>query len=149
MAVKYTLESDVDDYVKATLNGLGLKKLQDYNEKSSMSDYMKESLKGSAKTQNKTNFGIPDFTSEKYKIPVVIENKLSNSKHEAISNTGIKMDDASVKNYAVNGAIYYAKNMIASKNTVKLLLLVSQVKVKKKSKYQYITFSLRRFRLRK
>ena len=115
MAVKYTLESDVDDYVKATLNGLGLKKLQDYNEKSSMSDYMKESLKGSAKTQNKTNFGIPDFTSEKYKIPVVIENKLSNSKHEAISNTGIKMDDASVKNYAVNGAIYYAKNMIASK----------------------------------
>ena len=65
MAVKYTLESDVDDYVKATLNGLGLKKLQDYNEKSSMSDYMKESLKGSAKTQNKTNFGIPDFTSEK------------------------------------------------------------------------------------
>ena len=115
MAVKYTLESDVDDYVKAALNSLGLKKLQDYNEKSSMSDYMKESLKGSAKTQNKTNFGIPDFTSEKYKIPVVIENKLSNNKHEAISNTGIKMDDASVKNYAVNGAIYYAKNMIASK----------------------------------
>ena len=80
-----------------------------------MSDYMKESLKGSAKTQSKTNFGIPDFTSEKYKVPVVIENKLSNSKHAAISNMGIKMDDASVRSYAVNGAIYYAKNMIASK----------------------------------
>ena len=119
MTVKYTLESDGDDYVKAALNSLGLKKLQDYNEKSSMSDYLKESLKGSAKTQNKTNYGIPDFTSEKYKIPVVIENKLSNSKHEAISNTGIKMDDASIKNFAVNGAIYYAKNMIASKNMKK------------------------------
>lgn len=115
MALKYTLESDVDDYVKASLNALGLIKLIDYNEKSSMSDYMKESLKGSAKTQTKTNYGIPDFTVEKYKIPVVIENKLNNNRHEAITKTDIKMDDKSVKNYAVNGAIYYAKNMIASK----------------------------------
>lgn len=115
MSLKYTLESDVDDYVKASFNSLGFIKLKDYNEKSSMSEYMKESLKGSAKTQSKTNFGIPDFTVEKYSIPVVIENKLSNNKHEASSSNGIKMDDSSVKNYAVNGAIYYAKNMIASK----------------------------------
>lgn len=45
MPLKYTLESDVDDYVKASLNALGLVKLKDYNEKSSMSDYMKESLR--------------------------------------------------------------------------------------------------------
>ena len=115
MALKYTLESDVDDFVKATLNSLGLVKLKDYNEKSSMSEYMKGSLRGSAKTQSKTNFGIPDFTVEKYDMPVVIENKLNNNKHEVSSNNGIKMDDNSVKNYAVNGAIYYAKNMIASK----------------------------------
>ena len=116
MEEKYKLESDVDDFVKSTLERLGLKKRVDYNEKSSMSDYMKESLKGSSKTQNKTNYGIPDFTSEKYGIPVVIENKLSNNKHEASSlSTGIKMDDKSIKDYAVNGAVYYAKNMIASK----------------------------------
>lgn len=41
MPLKYTLESDVDDYVKTSLNALGLVKLKDYNEKSSMSDYMK------------------------------------------------------------------------------------------------------------
>ena len=75
MAIRYTLESDVDDYVKASLNSIGLIKLKDYNEKSCMSDYMKTSLKGSAKTHSKTNFGIPDFTVEKYGIPVVIENK--------------------------------------------------------------------------
>ena len=116
MEEKYKLESDVDDFVKSTLENLGLKKRVDYNEKSSMSDYMKESLKGSAKTQNKTNYGIPDFSCEKYSIPVIIENKLSNNKHEAISSSlDIKMDDNSVKNYAVNGAVYYAKNMIASK----------------------------------
>ena len=115
MAIRYTLESDVDDYVKASLNSIGLIKLKDYNEKSCMSDYMKTSLKGSAKTHSKTNFGIPDFTVEKYGIPVVIENKLKSNKHEAVSNNEIKMDDISIKNYAVNGAIYYAKNMIASK----------------------------------
>lgn len=115
MALKYTLESDVDDYVKSMLKSLGLVKRKDFNEKSSMSKYMKESLKGSAKTQTKSNYGIPDFTIEKYSIPVVIENKLNNNKHESLSSTGFKMDESSVKNYAVNGSIYYAKNMIASK----------------------------------
>lgn len=76
MPLKYTLESDVDDYVKASLNALGLVKLKDYNEKSSMSDYMKESLRGSAKTQSKANFGIPDFTVEKYHIPMVYQEKV-------------------------------------------------------------------------
>lgn len=113
--IKYTLESDVDDYVKSAFAKLGLVKLKDYNEKSCMSEYMKNSLRGSAKTQNKTNFGIPDFTSEKYAIPVVVECKLNNNKHVKLSGLDIKMDDASVRNYAVNGAVYYAKNMIASK----------------------------------
>lgn len=43
-------ESDVDDYVKEVLQTLGLKKRKDFNEKSAMSDYMKESLKGASKT---------------------------------------------------------------------------------------------------
>lgn len=116
MATRFKQESDVDDYVKSALEKLGLRKRVDYNEKSSMSDYMKESLRGSAKTLAKTNFGIPDFSIEKYSVPVIIENKLNNNKHEASStNLGIKMDYTSVKDYAVNGAIYYAKNMIASK----------------------------------
>lgn len=75
---KYTLEADVDDYVKVVLSALGLKKGIDYNEKSAMSDYMKEALKGAAKTKSKKLFGIPDFHLESRKIPVVIENKLGN-----------------------------------------------------------------------
>ena len=115
MALKYTLENDVDDFVKTTLSSLGLEKLKDFNEQSGMSDYMKDSLKGSAKTRNKSHFGIPDFSLEKYSVPVVIEDKLHNIRHEAISGDNIKMDDISVSRYAVNGAVYYAKNMIASK----------------------------------
>lgn len=112
--IKWKLEDDVNDYVKTKLESLGLKKLQDYNVESSMSDYMKEALKGSAKTQNKTNFGKPDFHIEKYCVPVVIENKLNSNKLIIKNKSGIKFDEKSVKNYAVNGAVYYAQSMIAS-----------------------------------
>lgn len=115
MHVMFKLESDVNDYVKEKLTSLGLKKLVDFNEESGMSDYMKEALKGSAKTKDKTSFGIPDFHIEKYKIPIVIEDKLGLKHHIAENKSGIRMDDKAVCQYAVNGAIYYAKNMIASK----------------------------------
>lgn len=115
MSKKYTLEADVDDYVKKKLEELGLKKLIDYNEKSSMSEYMKIALKGAAKTESKKNFGVPDFHIEKYNLPIIIENKLGFKYHIAETKQGIKMDEKSIKNYAVNGAIYYAKSMIASK----------------------------------
>ncbi|MGN0170398.1 MAG: hypothetical protein ACI39H_06485 [Lachnospiraceae bacterium] len=113
--VLYTLEADVDDAVKKKFDSLKLNKGVDYNEKSAMSSYMKEALKGAAKTKSKKNFGQPDFHVEKYKIPVVIENKLYHKFHVAATKTGIKMDEKSVSNYAVNGAVYYARNMIESK----------------------------------
>ena len=65
MKSKWTLENDVNDWVKEKLNSLKLKKHTDWNEETSMSDYLKEALKGSAKTKNKTNFGIPDFPYRK------------------------------------------------------------------------------------
>ena len=113
--VMFKLESDVNDYVKAKLTALGLKKLIDFNEESGMSDYMKEALKGSAKTKDKTSFGKPDFHIEKYSVPIVIEDKLGIKHHIAENKSGIRMDEKAVREYAVNGAIYYAKNMIASK----------------------------------
>jgi len=113
--VMFKLESDVNDYVKTKLTALGLKKLIDFNEESGMSDYMKEALKGSAKTKDKTSFGKPDFHIEKYSVPIVIEDKLGIKHHIAENKSGIRMDEKAVREYAVNGAIYYAKNMIASK----------------------------------
>lgn len=94
---KYTLEADVDDYVKVVLSALGLKKGVDYNEKSAMSDYMKEALKVAAKTKSKKLFGIPDFHLESRKIPVVIENKLGNKYHISANKSGIKMDENSIR----------------------------------------------------
>lgn len=111
----FKLESDVNDYVKGQLSALGLVKLVDFNEESGMSDYMKEALKGSAKTKNKTNYGIPDFHIEKYSVPIIIEDKLGSKYHILRNKAGIRLDEKAVKAYAVNGAIYYAQSMIASK----------------------------------
>ena len=62
--ILYTLEADVDDAVKKKFDSLKLNKGVDYNEKSAMSSYMKEALKGAAKTKSKKNFGQPDFHIE-------------------------------------------------------------------------------------
>lgn len=111
---EYKLESDVNDFVKECFKSLGLKKHTDYNEESAMSDYMKEALKGSAKTKNKTNFGKPDFHIENYKVPVVFEDKLGVKKLVSFNGNAIKDDEKSISNFAVNGALYYATQMIAS-----------------------------------
>lgn len=113
--MKFTLEREVDDYVEKELEEtLGLSK-KDYGMESNMDPYLKEALKGGAKTQKKTNFGIPDYNITKYSIPVLIENKLHskylvkfNSKKE-IANTS-----SSIQHYAVNGALHYARTAIES-----------------------------------
>lgn len=114
MKTVWTLEDDVNDYVKERLEALNLKKGEDYNVESAMSDYMKEALRGSSKTKNKTNFGKPDFHIEKYHIPVVFENKLGRAKLIAKTKDSIKADDKAISNFAVNGALYYATQMIDS-----------------------------------
>lgn len=114
---KYKLEDHVNDWVKAQFQKLGLENQKDYYTGSSFPDYLKDALKGCAKTINKTNFGIPDFSlpNIKKETPVIIENKLGLSKLlNQAKDGGIKFDDKSIQNYAVNGALYYAMGMINS-----------------------------------
>lgn len=114
-AKSYKLEDHVNDWVKAKLDGLKLKNQKDYYTESAIPVYLKEALKGRAKTENKTNFGKPDFSITQYKqAPVIIENKLGLNKLIAETKDGIKFDEKSIKDYAVNGALYYATGMIAS-----------------------------------
>ena len=110
----WKLENNVNDWVKSQLDALGFKKLVDYSEESAMSDYMKDALKWAAKTENKTSFWKPDFHVEKYKIPVVIEDKLGLKKLISETKDGIKTDEKSIGAFAVNGAVWYARQMIAS-----------------------------------
>ena len=113
--MKYKLEEHVNDWVKAQFDKLGLKNQKDYYTESAIPDYLKEALRGRAKTENKTNFGKPDFSIIKYaQAPVIIENKLGVKNLISETKDGIKFDENSIKDYAVNGALYYATGMIAS-----------------------------------
>lgn len=113
--MKFTLERQVDDYVENELeNKIRLSKTE-YGMESNMNEHLKSALKGGAKTNTHTNFGIPDYNITKYSIPVLIENKLHskyllkrNSKNE-ISSTS-----SDIKKYAVNGALHYGRTIIAS-----------------------------------
>ena len=111
---QYKLEDHVNDWVKKRFDVLKLKNRQDYYTESAIPDFLKEALKGRAKTVNKSNFGKPDFSLTQYQVPVVIENKLGVQKLIADTKNVIKFDDKSIQNYAVNGALYYATGMIAS-----------------------------------
>ena len=112
--MKYKLEEHVNDWVKAQFDALQLKNQQDYYTESAIPDYFKEALRGRAKTDKKTNFGKPDFSLDKYHVPVVIENKLGLNKLVSETKDGIKLDEKSIVNYAVNGALHYATGMIDS-----------------------------------
>jgi type I restriction enzyme M protein len=110
----YKLEEHINDWVKDQFVKLKLKNQQDYYTESAIPDYLKDALKGRAKTEKKTNFGKPDFSLTKYDIPVIIENKLGLQKLILETKDGIKFDEKSIQNYATNGALYYATGIIAS-----------------------------------
>ncbi len=110
----YKLEEHVNDWVKSQFAHLKLKNQSDYYTESAIPDYLKDALKGRAKTVNKTNFGKPDFSLTKYDIPVVIENKLGANRLITEGKEGIKFDEKSIRDYAINGALHYATGMIAS-----------------------------------
>jgi len=113
--LKFQLEEHINDWLKAQFDKLGLENQKDYYTESAIPDYLKDALKGRAKTENKTNFGKPDFSLTKYnQAPVIIENKFGAKKLIKKTKDGIKFDENSIKAYAVNGALYYATGMIAS-----------------------------------
>jgi hypothetical protein len=114
LPVSYKLEDHVNDWVKTQFDRLKLKNQQDYYTESAIPDYLKDALKGRAKTANKTNFGKPDFSLTKYELPIIIENKLGSKKliNEAID--GVRFDEKSVNSFAVNGALHYATGMIST-----------------------------------
>ena len=68
-----------------------------------------EALKGASKSL-KGKQGIPDFNFQSGRFHILIENKKDFSKLETFDENGnLLMDVHSIKEYAVNGAVHYAK----------------------------------------
>ncbi|WP_196794374.1 HsdM family class I SAM-dependent methyltransferase [Helicobacter cetorum] len=125
----FKLEDDINDYIKEELENLGLIKNKDFNIEGKMSDSLKNALKNASKTESKASFGRPDFSLEIYHakgdkeniIPIVIENKLYSKFLKSLNSkdSTIKSDEKSIKDYAVNGALYYAKSILRDKDKYK------------------------------
>ncbi len=123
----FRLEDDVDDYVKKELTKLGLMKNKDFNVKSQMSPSLKSALLNASKTKDKTSYGEPDFSLEKYThpknkesvIPIIIENKLYAKNLKKLKNDALQNDDHSISKFAVNGALHYAQNILKNKEKYK------------------------------
>lgn len=123
----FSLEDDVDDYVKKELTKLGLMKNKDFNVKSQMSSSLKNALLNASKTKDKKSFGEPDFSLEKYThpknkqsvIPIIIENKLHAKNLKKLKNGALQNDDHSISKFAVNGALHYAQNILRNKEKYK------------------------------
>ncbi|GAB2023056.1 N-6 DNA methylase [Pseudolactococcus yaeyamensis] len=111
--IKWNKEVNVDFWVTEQLQTVGLQKDKDFYINSG-SSYLQESLLGASKTEEKTGMGILDIAIEKYNLPIIIEDKLNPNKLLDENKDGIKLETNAIKNFAVNGAIYYAQKMIES-----------------------------------
>ena len=107
-------ERDVDRYVERELEKIGLVFKKDFNDQRNMSEHLKKALEGSSKTENKKGVGIPDFSVEKYGVPVIIENKFGLKKLQKLLKNEISKSVNDIRDYAVNGAVSYARHMIHS-----------------------------------
>lgn len=112
----WTYEHNVDNYVRNILTkGLKLKEKTDFGAQKDIVPYLLAALEGSSKTL-KNQDGIPDFSVTKFtNIPVLIENKLHTKFLQKLNGNEIDFSAKSIQKYAVNGALHYARCVIASK----------------------------------
>lgn len=119
--VTYLSEDNVDDWVKDQLNALGLKRNRDYYAKTEMAN-KRSTLAKALQSASKSGkgAGLPDFALTKTSkdgtvVPVVFESKKGRKFHEAKIGKQLKLDQKSIQNFAVNGAVHYAQKIIESK----------------------------------
>jgi len=82
-----------------------------------------EALKTASKSGT-GNVGRPEYVGVVHDFVIVIENKSSISKHLDKSNDGlIVRETSSIRDYAVNGALYYAKHIAKNTNFKKIFAI--------------------------
>ncbi|SMC18663.1 HsdM family class I SAM-dependent methyltransferase [Mycoplasmopsis agassizii] len=121
MAIK---EVETDVFVRNVLEKLDIWKTGNCSQHGSNVKEIEEALKTASKS--KTGYrGVPEFVCVLENFVLVIENKASLSRHIKLDKNGsIGEDKNSVKNYAVNGALHYGKQIVKNSANYKKVFAV-------------------------
>ena len=97
-----------DQFVRRALE----KHFRPYAEQGSDNLEIKRGLKGASKQKNSKKNGHPEFVSLSRKYPIIIEDKLDIKKIEKSENGVLDLEFPSRNDFAVNGAVHYAKHIV-------------------------------------
>jgi type I restriction-modification system DNA methylase subunit len=112
MASSNNIEKRTDIMVTEWIKAIGIE--ADYQGSSILE--VDDALKGASKSENGNGKGHPEFVFVSDYHLFVVENKVDNSKLEYSENGEVNTDFPYRQNYAVNGAVHYAKHIVEKSN---------------------------------
>lgn len=99
-----------------------------YEEQSSSNTQIKQALKNASKSKKQTGVGKPEFIFFSDDHLIIVEDKLAINKLEFLDEEGIvNLEYPYRKDYAVNGAIHYARHIIEKTNSYKEVIAIGVV----------------------
>ena len=102
-------KTDTDQLVRKFLNDINV----DFDEQGSNNVEIREALQSASKSKRGTGIGKPEFVFFSGDYPVVVEDKQHIEKLIALDESGrVITDYPDRKDYAVNGAVHYALNIV-------------------------------------
>lgn len=113
--------TSTDQLVRRFIEELGVP----YEEQTSSNVQIREALKNASKSENSVGIGKPEFIFFSGNHLFVIEDKLATDKLEYKDESGnIDIEFPYRRDYAVNGAIHYAKHIIEKTNSYKEVIAI-------------------------
>lgn len=113
--------TSTDQLVRRYIEELGVP----YEEQTSSNVQIKEALRNASKSKDSRGIGKPEFIFFSGNHLVVIEDKLTTDRLEYKNENGnIDIDFPYRRDYAVNGAIHYAKHIIEKTNSYKEVIAI-------------------------
>lgn len=117
-------KTTTDQLVRKFIEELGVK----YDEQGSSNVEIKDALKNASKSIHSKGYGKPEFIFFSKEHLIIIEDKLANEKLEYKNeNDVIDTDFPYRRDYAVNGAVHYAKHIIEKTQSYKEVIAIGIV----------------------
>ncbi|MCE4045151.1 SAM-dependent methyltransferase [Lysinibacillus fusiformis] len=114
-------KTNTDQLVRKFIEDLGVA----YEEQGSSNIQIKQALKNASKSKNQTGVGKPEFIFFSGNHLIIVEDKLALNKLEYKNDDGIIDTEFPFrKDYAVNGAVHYAKHIINNTNSYKEVIAI-------------------------